>query len=109
MDFYEKQRMLGRTEQEFEIFATFSFMHELEHFAYTEVGGSMVSLETTTVAEKVAWAHTCEYTIRPMVEKYGFRLLSSESLYYNSWIWVARNVNDHRWEQFIREQYASTR
>ncbi len=99
--------MLG--EKIFELTAVTAFIHELDHLAFGYMNEQDISLKTLVENECLAWAQTCEYTIRPLVEKCRFKLSESEQTYYSNWINSDRNADNPLWKEFIHKTYAHTR
>jgi len=95
-------------EELFEISTIVGFIHELDHLAYGYVSEDR-SLDSLVELERLAWAQTCEYTLRPLVEKDAVRLGESERIYYLAWINGGRNPDSPAWRKFIMDAYAHTR
>lgn len=87
---------------EFRLSVVVSIMHEMEHLAsysYAEPDHEHL------VSEEVsAWHATCEYTLAPLVERYGLEIGQSASVYYQIWLQADRGKSPE-WEASIREIY----
>lgn len=113
MDAYYRMQASGHTHLEklFEHMVIIGIMHELDHIAHEKILGTRSNPPPLSVLldkETKAWALTCEYTIRPLVERHGVPLTPSDFNYYNTWLRADRNVESSVWKEFIRNTYIDT-
>lgn len=98
-------------EQLFKTCAAISFIHELDHLAhgYVSINHQNKSLDFLIEIERLAWAQTCEFTIRPLVEKHGIALDESDQIYYEDWVKAGRDASSPIWIDSIRSAYSDAR
>jgi len=105
---FEQMLFTGRPDFRnlFGTFVVISFMHELDHL---QIGfsGNEDSLEGTINTEKLAWAQTCQQTIRLFAEVYHQEISSLDARYYSAWVECGRNADSQAWKGFITEMYGS--
>jgi hypothetical protein len=88
----------------FENFVIISFLHELDHLLLgitVDAGNLLVSIMEQ---ERLAWAETCEKTIR-LFDENGERLYSGDRAYYATWVRSGRNADSKPWRDFIAKMY----
>lgn len=109
MDLHAGEKRAGASSKDSMRSFVVDFMHELDHLAYGYVAESRqdVSIEERINNEKQAWAETCEYTIRPMLETHRATIASRQFAVYQAWVASRRDVNNPKWRSFIEEQYQS--
>lgn len=94
--------------KQMELALIIGYIHELDHLA---LGFKYADKESTTADELVeeeivAWAQTCEKTIRVLVENYHFKLSVNDDFYYQQWLLAGRNQQSPAWQQFFWRSYA---
>jgi hypothetical protein len=80
-------------------------MHERDHLAYGFVNAKQEHVSTAdehVAQECSAWALTCEYTLRPMIEDYQRPMTDDISIMYKAWLEAGRNEESPLWKQWIR-------
>ncbi len=81
-----------------------SFLHETDHLALGLLGSG--DLATRLKNEQYAWAATCEYTLRPMIEVYHKSLIPGFTQTYKLWVEYGRDVESKKWRRYIASLYA---
>ncbi len=111
MDLYQEMRGKNESdwEKKFEYTLIIGFLHELDHLAEGVPGNGKQTDEEKDLCEEIAWAATCEFTIRPLVERYHLSLEQSNDAYYQAWVEANRDRNNEKWKQFIQQTYSVTR
>lgn len=93
----------------FENALTIGLMHELDHLALdaTDPPSMMLSEKEKLIrGEIMAWAETCEHSIRVFVEK-GLPVSEDEQYLYDQWVKTGRSVTSPAWTNFIRTTHAN--
>ncbi|OHA36662.1 MAG: hypothetical protein A3H57_03460 [Candidatus Taylorbacteria bacterium RIFCSPLOWO2_02_FULL_43_11] len=89
-----------------------SVMHEMDHLVLQKDDGfsrqNPAPLDILVEQECAAWANTCEFAIRPILEK-GLRLTDITRDTYFVWVQANRNRGSPRWKEYIRSLYKHTR
>jgi hypothetical protein len=88
----------------FENFVIISFLHELDHLLLGVTVGAGNRLASIMEQERLAWAETCEKTIR-LFDENGDRLYSGDRVYYETWVRSGRNADSQLWRDFIAKMY----
>jgi len=104
----DDKRWLTRLQNEFIV----RLMHELDHLAFGLVSESRDHVPTPDEImdrEANAWAETCEYMIRPLVEEYHAPLDDSSLLFYHQWIDGGQDRDGKYWRDFIRSEYLAVK
>lgn len=104
---FEEERGAGVTEADSERFFLIDYIHQLDHLALGHMlkEGEIHSQKKWTKNELAAWAQTCEFSIRPILETSGLRVAPRHSVYYNAWVASGRNVSSQKWKTFIEREY----
>ncbi len=107
MRLFEEERGAGVTEEDSERFFLIDFIHQLDHLAlgHRLKEGEIPSQKKWTKNELAAWAQTCEFSIRPILETPGLRVAPRHSVYYKAWVASGRNVSSEKWKAFIEREY----
>jgi hypothetical protein len=109
-DAYKRLAQSGDTRwsERFENLVIVAVLHELDHIAYEDVlknHSQTIDFEELIDHERRAWARTCEYTMGPLLEKYGLAMSPSDMVYYTKWVDAGRDVDSPLWVGFIRSAY----
>lgn len=91
----------------FENALTVGIVHELDHLALDATNPLPVTYsekEKFIWGEIMAWAETCEHTIRVFVEK-GMPVSEDERYIYDAWVRAGRSVESPEWMKFIRDSH----
>lgn len=107
MDMYRAGKGLGMSEETLQRLFVIDLMHELDHLAFGFLSdeGQAYSKEKYINNERLAWAETCEHTIRPMVETHRLRIEGLQLQCYRAWVEGGRNPENGRWKEFIGSLY----
>lgn len=106
--YYQAQPVVdysGTKEEAFATLVTSVVMHEFEHIVGDTPHGEIVDPVDKIAFEKRAWARTCEYTLRPLVEKQKAAISVSDQIYYTNWVLSGRNEDSPEWIAFIEDTY----
>ena len=92
-------------EQMFRTNVLIGFMHELEHAGNNPVP-MVATKEAKIETERVAWAGTCEYTTRPLIETYRMPLPEDMSACYGTWVQSGRNAHSQLWVSTVERVHS---
>ncbi|MBX4198289.1 hypothetical protein KW782_03075 [Candidatus Parcubacteria bacterium] len=79
------------------------FLHETDHLALGLVGAD--DRYPRIKQEQLAWAETCEQTIRPLLVTHRREVSESTLIFYKAWIACGRKPKSNQWRDFISSKY----
>ncbi len=96
------------TEEERLLSVAIGLLHELDHLFFNPMQQNQDAKHSATEKEEELvrneiqiWALTCEYTLSPLVEKHGYKLVSGDLAFYRAWTNFGRSVQNPMWERFM--------
>lgn len=105
MNLFETERDAGATEEDSERSFLIDYIHQLDHLALGHLPkkGETPTQKKVTRNEITAWAQTCEFAIRPILEIRGLRVAPRHSAFYKAWVASGRNLESPKWRAFIEK------
>lgn len=82
------------------------FIHEMDHLALGVVDSDAGQESHASFVERevVAWAHTCAYSITPLIKE-GIPITPSDMLFYRGWTKCGSTVTNLCWQEFVADLY----
>jgi|GEM_PF-4265666 hypothetical protein len=107
MELYKVFKRTGGTDEQFQTSFVIDFLHELDHIALGLLprDGETAPWVKRVDNERLTWAETCEYTLRPLLEIHRLKIEVRHFDAYTAWLKCARNPDSEVWRAFITGVY----